>query len=176
MVIPLRDREQPTKEANPARSQAHPAGRAPSVSFRVRFLVLEKFQPDRSLAASLLIGCGSPLVIPILAPRSISLTHPSNRVCKRSISPFLASIEASVVEQLDERLCELTSLRCTDLHSPALSIVLPLHINNLAPLLLPLPHVAKEFWLHSLLQRGQRRGRPARSDHRLPALLYRLVM
>ena len=27
------DREQPTKEANPARSQAHPAGRAPSVSF-----------------------------------------------------------------------------------------------------------------------------------------------
>jgi hypothetical protein len=26
----------------------HPAGRAPSVSFRVRFLVLEKFQPDRS--------------------------------------------------------------------------------------------------------------------------------
>jgi hypothetical protein len=48
MVIPLRDREQPTKEANPDRSQAHPAGRAPSVSFRVRFLVLEKFQPDRS--------------------------------------------------------------------------------------------------------------------------------
>jgi hypothetical protein len=31
------------------------------------------------------------------------------------------------------------------------------------PLVL-LPHVAQEFWLHSLLQRRQYRGRPPRSD------------
>ena len=32
------------------------------------------------------------------------------------------------------------------------------------PLVL-LPHVAQEFWLHSLLQRRQYRGRPKRVDH-----------
>jgi hypothetical protein len=75
MVIPLRDREQPTKEANPARSQAHPAGRAPSVSFRVRFLVLEKFQPDRSedVGGASKQGLSFALVLP-----SVSFLSPSD--------------------------------------------------------------------------------------------------
>ena len=42
------------------------------------------------------------------------------------------------------------------------------------PLVL-LPHVAQEFWLHSLLQRRQHCWRPTRSDHRLPSLLDSLV-
>jgi|ERR1700680_479191 hypothetical protein len=42
------------------------------------------------------------------------------------------------------------------------------------PLVL-LPHVAQEFWLHSLLQRRQYRGRPPLGDHRLPSLLDSLV-
>ena len=102
MVIPLRDREQPTKEANPARSQAHPArasaisqlqgpvsctGEISARSQRGRWEKLRYRRSARSLAASLLIGCGSPLVIPILAPKGqFSLTHPSYCVCKRSIS------------------------------------------------------------------------------------------
>ena len=42
------------------------------------------------------------------------------------------------------------------------------------PLVL-LPHVAQEFWLHSLLQRRQYGGRPPLGDHRLPSLLDSLV-
>ena len=46
---------------------------------------------------------------------------------------------------------------------------------RLAVPLVLLPHVAQEFWLHSLLQRGQRRGRPALRQHRRAALLDGLV-
>ena len=42
------------------------------------------------------------------------------------------------------------------------------------PLVL-LPHVAQEFWLHSLLQRRQYGGRPPLGDHRLPSLLDSLA-
>ena len=78
MVIPLRDREQPTKEANPARSQAHPAGRAPSVSFRVRFLVLEKFQPDRSEDVGKSFGAiSAKLGVDPVRPHDLRTTHGS---------------------------------------------------------------------------------------------------